>query len=202
MLLGLQVGGTWAHQGWLQLGRTPGFWLGLGLVHEVSVILRPRLKRQQLLEVYPFQSWWQGHKRESQTQWGSYSANFPLAKASHIAKPKGRDVHSAHGEAVVTAVKWKRWRITNNISPVFLDLRVTSDFFLLFLLYSLVTSSPVSLHSPLCSMIIFQAQQWGRHALSYFQAFIHSIALSCQIFLLPSPPLSSCHHSLLAISLS
>lgn len=34
----------------------------------------------------------------------AFSVNFPLAKASHIAKPKGRDVHSARCEGMITSV--------------------------------------------------------------------------------------------------
>lgn len=56
MLSGPWVSGSSAHQGWVQLGRISGFWLGLVLAHEVSVILGLRLKGQHLPKAYPFHS--------------------------------------------------------------------------------------------------------------------------------------------------
>lgn len=77
----------------------------------------------------------------------AFSANFPLAKMSHIAKPKGRDVHSAYCGAMVTSVVWMEWRTENNNESYFSLTSGSSPnpFTIFFLLFHFLLLQPLYL---------------------------------------------------------
>lgn len=123
----------------------------------------------------------------------AFSVNFPLAKASHIAKPKGRDVHSARCEGVITSLTWREWRIGNNNQSYF-SLTLGSSpkplTILFFLIFHLLLLQP--LHLLHC--ILLTLFSWSSFRSSYGTYYFSLSSLHpCYCLVLPHSSFSLPH---------